>query len=75
MKPIKCEVWEIYDDCTKITYYNSIRKAIKYCRSNGLSCDNCIHINYGDIRGIVYWSWKAMGADEKEYYLLGSNGG
>lgn len=37
MKPIKCEVHEPYMDCIKITYHSSIRKAMKYCKANGIS--------------------------------------
>lgn len=37
MKPIKCEVHEPYMDCIKITYHASIRKAMKYCKANGIS--------------------------------------
>lgn len=70
MKPIKCEVWEPYDDCIKVTYYNSIRKAIKYCRNNGLSSDDYIYIKDGNmISGTVYWSWKMMDKEEKRYLL------
>lgn len=36
MKPIKCEVHEPYLDCFRITYYKSIRKAMKYCKANGI---------------------------------------
>ena len=36
MKPIKCEVHEPYMDCIKITYHASIRKAMKYCKANGI---------------------------------------
>lgn len=41
MKPIKCEVHEPCIGCVKITYHKSIRKAMKYCKTNGLSY-NCI---------------------------------
>lgn len=41
MKPIKCEVHEPCVGGIKVTYHTSIRKAMKYCKENGLSY-NCI---------------------------------
>jgi hypothetical protein len=37
MKPIKCEVHEPCVGGIKITYHKSIRKAIKYCKANGIA--------------------------------------
>ena len=36
MKPIKCEVHEPYMDCIAISYHKSIRKAMEYCKANGI---------------------------------------
>jgi hypothetical protein len=36
MKPIKCEVHEPCVGGIKITHHASIRKAIKYCKANGI---------------------------------------
>lgn len=70
MKPIKCEVWEPYMDCVRITYHSSIRKAIKYCRRNGLSCDDYIYIKDGNMKhASVYWDWKTMSAEERNNLL------
>lgn len=37
MKPIKCEVHEPCVGGTKTTCHASIRKALKYCKLNGIS--------------------------------------
>ena len=37
MKAIKCEVHEPCVGGIKITYHNSIRKAMKYCKANGIA--------------------------------------
>lgn len=37
MKPIKCEVHEPCVGGFAITYHKSIRKAMKYCKANGIA--------------------------------------
>lgn len=37
MKPIKCEVREPIVGGSKVTYHKSIRKAMKYCKANGIA--------------------------------------
>ena len=53
MKAIKCEMHEPYEDYVKITYYNSIRKALKYCKANNIS-RRCIWIKYGEVYKMVF---------------------
>ena len=53
MKPIKCEVHEPCVGGIKVTYYASIRKAMKYCKVNGISC-RCIYVRDGSILNMVF---------------------
>ena len=53
MKPIKCHVCEPYYDCIRITYHDSIRKALKYCKEHGLS-RQCIWIKDGSVEKMVF---------------------
>ena len=53
MKAVKCEVHEPYLDYIRITYHNSIRKALKYCKENGLS-RQCIWVKDGSIYKTVF---------------------
>ena len=53
MKPIKCEVHWSYLDWVQVTYYSSIRKALKYCKRNGIS-RQCIYVRDGSVLRAVF---------------------
>lgn len=53
MKPIKCEVHEPCVGGVKVTYHKSIRKAMKYCKTNGLS-RRYIYVRDGSILNMVF---------------------
>ena len=53
MKPIKCEIHEPYNGYIKITYYKSIRAALRYCKQNGLSRSH-IYTKDGNVCNAVF---------------------
>lgn len=53
MKPIKCEVHEPCAGGIKVTYYKSIRRALKYCKDNGIS-RQLIYVRDGSVLNMVF---------------------
>lgn len=59
MKPIKCEVHEPCVGGVKITYHKSIRKALKYCKANGISRRH-IYVVDGCVANAVFGSGQIL---------------
>jgi hypothetical protein len=53
MKAIQCEIHEPYMDAIRISYHQSIRKALKYCKRNGLSRQT-IYVKDGSVLKAVF---------------------